>query len=524
MDIQQLNLSLFRVQQGDTLFGRKTFYQPIQVHQLITKHRVHNLPIDSLIFLTPNGVHLNHLTFDHLSVQNLQVTMINQYSLNYLLENRVRKQGMPQDVHSQLTFDHLEFVNDATITSINNLPIDDIVFLKSSKSQEIFGHKIFLGNLTLIGPSNIQIINDYDVLELYKTTTFTDSNQYIEYMQFPAMNLTKGLLVQHFINQKHINVLIDPPKAGLGWIELVPQLQQLVKKIKEKANGKPKEKRFLYIDHNPTIKIVLDTNLAPASCYMKEDDLLISLPHYNQVVVKQNHKQDMSYRIENLSVYFTLETNLVGGKCNPEFLNKNLNVFWASHQGENFFQNFTFDLHLEDIQVVEPPRSQGIFMVLTFNDRSKSDHMVAILELNKTSNEWHESKKIEGLGNVTEVHVVFTNKFQLLIVCATKQSIVLRFDLGTFKENQRIQQRFDLVLDVQVEHYERKTTFLLMGLKGAKKLAIYKFNDAEQSSKLVPYQEITFDSTVNSVKKIDIEGDKNFELKFIKQCFLNYFF
>ena len=439
---------------------------------------------------------------DQLSVENLQVFMLNQYSLNYLLDTRVRKQGVPQDVHGPLTFELLEFVDDATVTSINNLLIDDLVFLKSQKSQDVLGHKIFSGNLTLIGPSTIQLMNDYELLELYKSTIFRDQDHFIDYMQFPALNLTGGLLVQHFINQRNINYLLDPPKAITGWIDLVPQIKTLLTKIEEKSGQKSKEKRFLYIDHNPLLQIVPDLKDPPPKCLIEQEDLLIT-PHQNQIVVKSSPQKDI-IEIANLSVNFTIATNLAEGQCDPQFVNNNLKVVWGQFQGDQFFQNFSFARHIVDVQVIEPP-SASIFMILLLQDRNSRDHSIVIQELKKATNDWEESARIESLGNFTKINLIATDRYQLIVVCAAKASLVLQYDRGSFKEVQRIATFFDLFADLQVDHHGKggaKTIFLLMARKGAKALSIYKF----AGDKVVMYQELTFESTINGLKKIYIEG------------------
>ncbi|XP_055852983.1 uncharacterized protein LOC129916827 [Episyrphus balteatus] len=196
IDILQFNSSLYRLSQPSSIIqGPINFQVPPIFGHLTVQGLVNHMPTNNIFLAYPDRM-WPPVKIDTLQVDgDLQLFDIDQMSLNFLLQNRVRKSGPGQEIFGHLTFENLVLDKKVFLQSINGISMDNVVQKNSATLQEITGAKTIDGELQLIGPAMIVKLNNIDLIERYRQTIFLDKNYEFDSLSIPNGTFKEKLIV-----------------------------------------------------------------------------------------------------------------------------------------------------------------------------------------------------------------------------------------------------------------------------------------------------------------------------------------
>ena len=274
IDLALLNMSIYRIvnDQFAGVSGVKKFDQPLTIIDLQAVGALNNgIYAENLVYLSQMSSGIStHLNFENIVINgNLKVTTINEYSLQHFFAKRVRLTASPeeeqtvQETNGEIVFENLKIDGDLSkITSINGVSLNDIVTEISKDHQLITGRKIIKnGSLYVEGPTSALKINNVDALEAYKDTIFRKNipnHQPIGKIHInDEVKLTNGIFLERSVNQRSVAQLFDVRVPHVDQLlPLTPAVKDQIKYLDRTHKMDENSKRFLYIDHDPTMKIV----------------------------------------------------------------------------------------------------------------------------------------------------------------------------------------------------------------------------------------------------------------------------
>jgi hypothetical protein len=155
VNVTDLNDSIYRT--SDVLHSEKNFDKDLFVDQLyiVEPGRINGVQPSTIIYTSNTNLVLPILLVNNLDVKNMITYAFNSNSLKYFMENRMKKFSKDvQQVSSFIKFNSMHFEDDAQLTTINSVQIDDAVFSYSNSLQIISGRKILTGYIHVIGKYN----------------------------------------------------------------------------------------------------------------------------------------------------------------------------------------------------------------------------------------------------------------------------------------------------------------------------------------------------------------------------------
>lgn len=194
IDVQHLHASLYRISSDMPIEGPLYFKIPPIIGQLLVQGLVNGLPT-AQIYTTSKGLMPPVKMYTLVVDEELQLGDVNDRSLEYLLSNRIKLNGEPQDVQGFLIFENLILNNETLLQSINEIPIGDMVFKKSGHVQVIDGQKVIDGNLIFKGPTHVLNLNGERLVDMYKQSIFTMSNYHFDHLTIDQGIFVKGLVI-----------------------------------------------------------------------------------------------------------------------------------------------------------------------------------------------------------------------------------------------------------------------------------------------------------------------------------------
>lgn len=514
VNVHEFNETLFRIANSNrVLKSEKTFMDFVYVDELIAEKSINGIPPDFLIFLSVDNFHLPRLSIaDTLTVHNLYTYTFNNYSIMNHLENRMVKNGMSQEVASILTFDVLELLKDSRLTSINNIIMEDVVFMNADYLQDISGKKNVLGKMTLLGPSTIHQINSRDFQEFFKQTLSKSQNYSIDSIVVPAVMLHQGMTIQSHLNSRTIEELLlsdkhTPTINKLMSFELQIKDQINIIDLQRKMKRK-RTKRFMYIEHNPNLEITYDPTNAENNCTI---DVIV--PTYNRITVKHQKRDsrvEMSLPMVNVTLIkdFDCSREVVAGK-------EQFYVQWQwLEKLETFSEYFKFESLVYDVMLFSPQKWDLVYLIVTLRGNNGTE--IQLLELDEKSNKWMRLQSIGGNANVKIVtKLVVTLNYDFLVVSTingySDVVTIYVYDNSSrmFYELQQIHESFDVILDINVEPkvktmHHKVHSFLLLSREYGKTLFVYKLKSG--NGKFTMLQKIDFNSVIVEVVVVYIDG------------------
>ncbi|CAO1435514.1 unnamed protein product [Diamesa serratosioi] len=521
VNVYEFNETLFRIANSfEVLKTQKMFTHFVYVDELIVEKPINGIPPEFLIFLSVDDFYLSRLSIaDTLTVHNMNTYTFNNYSIMNHLENRMIKNGITQEVVSILTFDVLELIKDSRMTSINNIIMEEVVFINSDQLQDISGSKKVLGKITLLGPSTIHKINSRDFQEFFKLILSKSQNYSIESIVTPAVMLNQGMKIQNHLNSKTIEELLlsdkqTPTINKLMSLELQIQKQIHMIDVQRKMKRK-RTKRFMYIEYNPNLEITYDATDAKDNCTI---DVIV--PTYNRITVKhqkRNSTVELSLPMVNVTLikYFDCshDASVITGK--EQFY---VQWHWLGKL-EAFSEYFMFENLVSDVMLFRPQQWDLVYLIVTLNGGNNGTE-IQILELDEKLNKWILLQSIGGDASVKIItKLVVTSSSDLLVLSTINGYsdfvIINVYDNNSriFNEIQQINESFDVILDINVEPkiktlHHKVHSFLLLSRKNSKTLFVYEFKFG--TGRFVMLQKISFNTSIVNVVVVYIDGEAYF--------------
>ena len=518
VNVHEFNETLFRIANSNRVLStQKIFTDFVYVEDLIVEKPINGIPPEFLIFISVDNFHLSRLSFaDTLTVHNMNTYTFNNYSIMNHLENRMVKNGISQEVVSILTFDVLELLNDSRLTSINNIIVEDVVFINSDQLQDISGNKKVLGMITLLGPSTIHQINSRDIQEFFKQTLTKSQNYSIDSIDVAAVMLNQGMTIQSRLNSRNIQDLLlsdkqTPTINKLMSFELQIQKQINMIDVQRKIKRK-RTKRFMYIEHNPNMDIIDDATGDDDNCTI---DVIV--PTYNRITVKHQKRDstvEMSMPMVNVTLikYFDCFRDAVVVAGKDQFY---VQWHWLENF-ETFSEHFNFESIVDDVMLFSPQKWDLVYLIVTMHGHGNNGTEIQILELDEKLNKWIKMQSIElnGIVKIVTKLVVTLNSEFLVVSTTNGYSDVVTiyvYDNTTrmFYEIQQINESFDVILDVNIESnvktmHHKIQSFLLLSRKNSKTLFVYKLKLG--NGRFTILQKIGFNTLIVDVVVVYIDG------------------
>lgn len=519
VDVLHLNRTISR--SVDVVQSKKTFLN-LHVEEILMAGNINGIPWNSLAFVTKNDLLLPQLTIGNLEVVNLDTELLNNYLLSFFLSQRVRKHGGVEEmqrIESFVSFAELELVDDAVLTSVNGVGIDDAVYSVSDQLQDITGHKWVAGNVHLVGPSTIAIINGEDFKDFVRNSVLRSSNHVTSFLELPAVKLNQGLRAKSSINGYSIEELLTSDAHTPKLVDLTNLMAKIQQQIKELNSNKRlkamRSKRLLYIDYDPEVHFEIE-NVRERSVVSSCADKVVEPSKFNAILVREKRDQNMTVELPSVTIVATPSFD-----CRKSVgTSREMSLSMTFKDDEEVFETFKFTNTIGDLKFLEP-RKGVILMMLTMQNNESQMSEIVIEKLDRSvSKHWFEHQKIAGLNFVTKSAIVETTHSRLLVVSSFTETtpaksdfvMILEFDATTDKlvETQRKipGEKFDIILGLNVAPKSRTMkprTFLLLSRGRSKALYIYRLKDG--SKEFVFQRKIPFESEIIEVVILYVTGD-----------------
>lgn len=489
-----LNKTICR--RGESLNSHKRFAN-LEVDELYMQSGLLNgVALPSIFQITQDNVRLPELNFDYLEVNNLRTFSFNTYSLLMFLETRLRKFGLKsQSIKSYLTINSVQFDNDTIIMAINNVMLDDAVYLKSDQLQIIDGHKIVTGSVKIKGPAHIGIINNVDIVDFHRNTVdiYQDYRSNVP-LKLSQVELKNGMHITKNINDRNIDELLSSnahsPKLN-DLMTLIANVTKQIIDIDHEKLSKRKKKRMLYIDVDENIDFQFKTprsNGDGNECSVRNE--IDFKPYSKGVIITQ--RSDLEMSVDLPSVKFRLNPNF---ECDgSDVSSQSIDLWWNypndKERAENtFFRNFTFEKTVTDIKFMESADNKFVLIAVALQNVESSE--ILFLRLDKSTDEiiphsptivgFYETSKIAIVESSDKIHYLVVSSFQK--DTEKDKVFIYRFDSiqGQFVQSQKPFSggNFDIILGINVNTLPgfRGRTFIILAKTNGKQVRIYHRKD-----------------------------------------------
>ncbi|XP_070500855.1 uncharacterized protein fs(1)M3 [Chironomus tepperi] len=493
VNVMELNKTICR--RGESLNSHKRFAN-LEVDELYMQSGLLNgVALPSIFQITHDNIRLPELNFDYLEVNNLKTFSFNTYSLLLFLESRLRKYGSKsQSIKSYLTINSVQFDNDTSIMAINNVNLDDAVYLKSDQLQIIDGHKIVTGSVIIKGPAHIGTINNVDIVEFHRNTVdiYQDYRSNVP-LKLSQVELKNGMHITKNINDRNIDELLSSnahsPKLN-DLMTLIANVTKQITDIDHEKSSKRKKKRMLYIDVDENIDFQFKTPRSNDGNECSVRNEIDFKPYSKGVIITQRSELEMS--VDLPSVKFKLNPNF---ECDgSDVSSRKLDLWWNypndKERSENtFFRNFTFEKTVTDVKFMESADNKFILIAVALQNNGTSE--ILFLRLDKATDEliphsptivnFYETSKIAFVESSDKINYLVVSSYQK--DTEKDKVFIYRFDSsqGLFVESQKpfTGGNFDIILGINVRTLAgfRGRTFIIFAKTNGKQVRIYQKKD-----------------------------------------------
>lgn len=574
VDVKMLSENLIR-RQTPSIRIKKTsklvFYQPIKINKLfiLSNLTINGTPINDIVSienLTQTNRSVELISFikttddDSLNIivnGQFQVNLINGISLNFLLENRVRKfsesSSDNQLILGHLTFDNLVINGPSTkIDKINDILCEDVVICISDNEQQITGLKEIIGEtsqLHIQQPFHAWKINGIEILSGYSKTIFLSENRIIDQL---VVNAPYQIKVNELRITSRINGLALPKYEEQQYLYLshenetiisaeVPSLRQKRLNYIAESNDFHIEFDQMHIinpeNRNQTQSIIFSvdsfattnyrdgnstvTSICPVQYHVqsnKINDLLITKSKIGARLIKTSD-DDITIHI---ATRYPDSWNYYN-KCNVSTL-RGLDVYQSIDSivyiNSEPQLKYPFNV-IESIHTIRDMEMNQMYLILHF-------HIKSILILRKSlplkNNElWKEIQTIEitdESDSIVNVKLLKWHKQNYLIISSSSETTselsFYRFNQSnqTFNFINKMQGDFDIIETVEIQSNDVMELHLILGKQMENNLLVLKVIDSNNVQHLNRNtasfqfaQQIHFDAGIESICTFSENGN-----------------
>lgn len=221
LDIVALNQSILRLREDGFMSGHKHFiHSEFEIKSLNLHARTLNgVDLSELVWVNNGNIEIGALYAREMTIINhLNFYTFNRMPFNSFLENRIvlSKENAIQYIYGSVSFEYLIVMNSKGLLLINNIRLDDLVTRNSLDLQHISGRKVF-NNLTLIGPTSVNYLNGYDILDLFKKSIklYNETDATRNYMQkLYEVDVLQPIVLKKGLNLKNTQLNWNTPNMA----------------------------------------------------------------------------------------------------------------------------------------------------------------------------------------------------------------------------------------------------------------------------------------------------------------------
>lgn len=427
-------------------------------------------------------------------------------SLDYLLDNRVRLYGAPQEIYGTLTFQKLGVYGLNHIPYINGIDSRSLVYLKWPETQVITGKKTIKNALNLNGPVHCLKMNGRDFSDTIRSNVKLDVAESLKTLKVNDLVAHAGVLVLEGIDKHPVgSVLHVTPKSLEKMLPTVPHLKEIVQSTHEMVQSKAPTKRFLYLDYATDLEIVYKT---------EEIDSIQGHTHLRALSNVECPEQ-LEIKVTNAGkIFIRKHTTEHRTTCKTSGTKVDLKIPVNSCSfGRNLFLSWNSDAK----QLETTHKLQGALKsnLDCFNVNEKqligfltanSDHVTTfeIIYLTK-AHQWGLKQALD-FQDASNAKILSTESYSLLVV--TSKRGVEFYNLNKheqkFEQMEIITGSFNLISDLVVVGGEK---MIGLALKNSKAVTIFKLlGDGPDGPEIQFFQTLRFESRVKALHAFVMNG------------------
>lgn len=522
---------------------------------------INDLHIDDLFFVhTPrlnrSSPSMAFARVDQLSApyqihsnENLELNVINDISLKYFLENRIKLYDIsgsanmikPQMIDGFITFENLILMGRETrVERINDVICDDVILMKSEENQEISGHKIISGSSFRINrPCHTWRMNGVDFVSAYSQSIFLNQRQNLDNLSIKEphqLDAPAGVSVE-----KMFNGIIVPNVS-----DEINQYRVGSTVLNATTNEKNEEfHKFNYIDtttdfiikYNPLMEIDI------ASIPLKDVPLSVDSFYVNMINGSEISLCPVQYHIrppqENTKEISMQRTKIIQRILTVSVMsNITIQVRTVFPPEPNYYHHCQFShLSNKDFKSIIYVNHQKIFTLPdsiveglhVFSANGKLYFLLHLYEkglfiyTQNTKNMWSIVDDIKWPTDSLQWHnikVLHWNGLNILVAASASQNSTAQMETSSTdiyifnKEQQHFVRKnsilgdYNIIGDVKIpkmDTYANATTskaydlYLIMAMQGKSHINIYKAVYEEDSIQFVQTQAFELDEGIESI-------------------------
>lgn len=431
-------------------------------------------------------------------------------SLDYLLENRVRLHGAPQEIYGVLTFQKLGILGSNHIPSLNGIDTRSLVYLKHPETQVISGKKTLQSVLNLNGPVHCLKLNQKDLIDTVKSNVKLDLSEHLKSLTVKDMIAHAGIFVTEKIDNHPVeSVLHVTPKSLDKMLPTVPHLKEIVSSTHEIVQKKVDTKRFLYLDYATDLEIVYKT------------EELDSVQSHTQLLVNSNSEcpEQLEIKVTNAGKNFirkyttqhqmTCENMRLKISVDKCVFDKNLMISWNDQNMKRHESSYKLQASLKSS--LNCFKNSGKSFIGFLSGNSEHISVFEVIYLTK-ANEWGLKQALD-MQDVTNAKILTTQSYVLLVVTSKKgvDFYNLNKNEEKFETMETITGSFNLISDLVIVGDEK---MIGLALKNSKAVTIFKLlGDSNEGPEIQFFQTLRFEARVKAINAFSMNG--NFFLHFL---------
>uniref|UniRef100_A0A336LL58 CSON011314 protein n=1 Tax=Culicoides sonorensis TaxID=179676 RepID=A0A336LL58_CULSO len=509
INIVELNNTIYRKNQGNYIMEKKIFHKTPIIGELYVNGFVNGVKLEHVAFEKDKKLLENVFIHQLQVVNDLLVQNINNMSLDYLLQNRIRLNGPSQEIYGALTFQKLEIFGLNFIPTINGINSNSFVYLMYPETQMISGKKSIKNSLYINGPMHCMRLNNIELSETITSNAKLDLHENLKNLNVKNLIVHSGIVITEHMDNQLINSITQlKPKTLNNLLPNVPYLRNYVQSTSELLQSKPVTKRFLYLDYATDMEIVY-----------KSDDI-DSIQGHLQLIVDSNNEcpEQLDIKVTNAGKIFIrkrtvehltlcadprMQLNLKLAVKNCVFEN-NVLISWIN---ANKTSEIQYNMHGQiksKLYCFNVNDKQFVGFLKAENEHL---HTFDIIYLTK-GNQW-SLKDVLDIQDATNAKIITTNSYTLLVVTSKKG--VEFFNLNKLDEKfellEIITGSYNLISDLVSVGDDK---MIVLALKNSKSITIFKLiEDNKDGPEIQFFQNLRFEGRVKSLTAFAMNGESH---------------
>ncbi|XP_077291101.1 uncharacterized protein LOC143914682 [Arctopsyche grandis] len=191
-NVLEINRTLVRINDDNFIEGATVMEADVEIDSLFVPGKIHDVYVDDLVYDGDSRT-IESARFETMEIaSNLYVDYVNDVNLDEFLKSTIKLNGPEQHIYEDVVFGGLK-VDECKLDSINGMPFDNIVVDSVYDRVDVYGDKVFMQDTQIRGPAFVDILNSFDVRQMYQNTVFSNDDVVIDgHVIFKAPVAIKG--------------------------------------------------------------------------------------------------------------------------------------------------------------------------------------------------------------------------------------------------------------------------------------------------------------------------------------------